>query len=64
MNETVTSRQAIADDADAAARRFVATRVEQDCPYVSGTEAHREWRASYQRFLLLHSSVEDAEGGA
>ena len=64
MNQQITSRQEIAADADAAAQRFVKTRIEQDNPFVSGTEAHREWKASYQRFLLLHSSLEDTEGGA
>jgi hypothetical protein len=62
--EPILSRQAIAEDADRAAQRYVLTGVEQDCPYVSGTEAHREWRAAYQRYLLLHSSLEGAEGGA
>lgn len=61
--EQILSREEIALDADAAAQRFIATGVEQENPFVSGTEAHREWRASYQRFLLKWSAPE-AEGGA
>jgi hypothetical protein len=64
MTEAIVSRQEIAADADAAAQRYVITGVEQDCPYVSGTEASREWRAAYQRYLLLHSSGEGVEASA
>ncbi len=63
MNDQVITRESIALDADAAAQRFVKTRIEQDNPFVSGTEAHREWRASYQRSLLKWSAPE-AEGSA
>lgn len=64
MTHQITSSQEVAADADAAAQRFVATGVEQDCPFVSGTEASREWRAAHQRYLLLHSAAEGSEGGA
>jgi hypothetical protein len=56
MNEQILSRAEIAQDADAAAQRFVLTGVEQDCPFVSGTEASREWRREYQLGLLKWSA--------
>lgn len=55
--ETIVTRESIAADADAAAQRFVLTRVEQDCPFVSGTEASREWRREYQIGLLKWSAA-------
>lgn len=58
MNDPIISRESIAQDADAAAQRYVATGVEQDRPYVSGTEASREWRASFQRYLSEHACPE------
>lgn len=57
MTHEITSRESIALDADAAAQRFVATKVEQDCPFVSGTEASREWRREYQLGLLKWSAA-------
>lgn len=56
MNDQIISREFIAADADAAAQRFVATGIEQDCPYVSGTEASREWRRAFQIGLLKWSA--------
>jgi hypothetical protein len=53
--DPIISRESLA--ADAAAQRFVATGIEQDCEYVSGTEASREWRAVYQTRKLLHSAA-------
>jgi hypothetical protein len=61
--EPILSRQAIAEDADRAAQRYVLTGVEQDCPYVSGTEASREWRASFKR-ALHNLTAPDAEASA
>jgi hypothetical protein len=56
MNDPIISRQEIAADADLAAQRYVITGVEQDCPYVSGTEASREWRREFERSLLKWSA--------
>lgn len=57
MTHEILSREFIALDADAAAQRFVATGVEQDCPFVSGTEASREWRRYYQLGILKWSAA-------
>lgn len=56
MTHEILSRESIALDADAAAQRFVATGVEQDCPFVSGTEASREWRREYLVALSKRSA--------
>jgi len=56
MNDQITLRAEIHADADAAAQRFVLTGIEQDCPYVSGTEASREWRRELQISLLKWSA--------
>lgn len=61
--EQILARESIALDADAAAQRFIATGVEQENPFVSGTEAHREWRASFKRALHSLTAPEGAEGG-
>lgn len=64
MNETVTSRQAIAEDADRAAQRCVQTGIAQLNPHLYGTEAAAAWKCAYERFLVLHSAPADVDGGA
>jgi hypothetical protein len=63
MPEPIISRQSIAEDADAAARRFVLTGEPEENPFVSGIESHREWQASFERSLLKWSAP-DAEASA
>ncbi len=64
MPDEIISREAIARQADAAAQRSVAVGAIEANPHAPNTAASRIWAAAFNRYLLLHSSVEDAEGGA
>lgn len=58
MSEPILSREAIATDADLAAQRAAASRVEQPNPHPTGSDAAALWHAAYCRYLLLHSAPE------
>lgn len=65
MGEPIVSRERIARTADAAAARTAASGCIEHNPFPADTAAHRCWKADYERYLLVHSSVtEDEEGGA
>lgn len=53
----------IAEQADAAARRTVQTGEVQPNPHPEGTDAHRQWKAAFERLLLAHS-LPDVEASA
>ena len=63
MNDPILSRESIAQDADVAAQRAVATELEQPNPHPIGSDAAAAWDACYLRFLLRYS-VPEAEGSA
>lgn len=53
----------LAEEAEAAARRFVDTGEPQDNPH-RGTPDEQAWRSAYERWLLQLSAAADTEGGA
>ncbi len=62
MTEESIRRQTIAEEADAAAQRTVASAVLEPNPYF-GLDDERAWKSAYERYLLKYSAPE-AEGGA
>jgi hypothetical protein len=58
MSEPIICRQAIAQQADDAARRAVQTEADQTNPYPVGSDAAAEWARRYHIALLKHSATE------
>ena len=58
MSEPVISREAIAVQADHAARVAARTGRPQENPYPPGSDAATLWHIAYCRYLLLHSAPE------
>lgn len=63
MSEPILSREAIASDADLAAQRAAATKVDQPNPHPADSDAAAVWHAAYCRYLLKHSAP-DGEASA
>lgn len=62
MTDLSIRRTTIAEQADAAARRFVQTHTPEQNPH-EGTPDAPVWKAAFERFLLLHS-LPEAEASA
>lgn len=56
MTDTIISRELIASRAEQDAIYMVATGVPAACPYPQDGAAAIEWKASLERYLVLHSS--------
>jgi hypothetical protein len=52
----------VAEEAKAAARRFVASGQAEVNPY-AGTADEQRWRSSYERWLLALTAPTDVDGG-
>lgn len=53
----------IGEQAEAAAKRFIATGEPEHNPH-QGTEQEQRWRSCFERWLLQLSAVEGTEAGA
>lgn len=53
----------VAEQAEAAARRFVESGEPEQNPH-KGTPAEAKWRSSYERWLLALTAPQDVEGSA
>ena len=62
--KTILSREAIAQQADQAAADWVAqpTRAKPANPFdpIEAPDAHKQWRCSFERSLLVHSTGESS----
>lgn len=63
MSDLSIRRMTIAEEAQAAARRFIQTKDAEPNPYV-GTDDEQVWRSAFERHLLALSAPEGCEGGA
>lgn len=66
MSEPILTREAIATLADDAARAYAAAPANSTLPanpFPVGSDAAAAWKASFERFLLLHTAP-FAEGSA
>lgn len=64
MSDQSTPLVTVAKQAEAAARRCVATGERQANPHDAGTEQAREWQRRYEIALLRLSAPEGADGSA
>lgn len=56
--DTAIRKITVTEHADAAAQRTAATGEIVPNPHVQGTPEYAEWKAAFERFLLLHSTGE------
>jgi hypothetical protein len=63
MADTSIRRVSLAEQAEAAARRFVETGEPEPNPH-KGTDDEQPWRSLYERWLLALTADEGTEGSA
>jgi hypothetical protein len=58
MPDEILSREEIARQADQAAQRSVAKDRCEPNPFTPNTDAWRQWKVDFERYLVLHSAPE------